>query len=254
MSSICLYTILFTIPDKEKNKYVDMFLIWLSCVVKNAGLTADDKLVILIDEKSLKMLNQNIIKLLLGKLICEHSFIICPPVTNMKEGALMRYNIFDYSQTALMYLDIDILVLKDIHRDFEDKIYIHPEGPLTDNNYGASITIDKEGRPGFSSGKFVIGSKGLRDVLFSHVNTFSEKNSDIYFTLDQPYYNEALLYISPEYLNMDTFVPPLLSINMHHYNPKTTVLLDFMGMPGDESFHWDKILSTFCLLSCGLVV
>ena len=253
MKSICLYTILFTLPDKETNKYTDMFLMWLSCIVKNAGLTRDDKFVLLADKKSLSLLSKDTFDKLIDILDCTHEIIICDPVTNIKEGMLMRYTPFDYTQDVLLYLDVDILVLKDIHFPFENKLYAQAEGLLTDDNYGASIRVDKENRLGFSSGKFAIGSKDLRDAFFKDIIEFASNDTNTYFTVDQPYFNEAILYVPRTSIDIRIFANPVVSTNMEAYNATRTVLLDFMGMPGDESFHWNKIISAFCLINCGLL-
>jgi len=253
MKSICLYTILFTLPGKETNKYADMFLMWLSCIVKNAGLMRDDKLVLLADKKSLDLLSEDALDTLMNTLDCQHQIILCDPVTNIKEGMLLRFKPFEYTQDVLMYLDVDILVLKDIHLPFGNKLYLHAEGLLTDDNYGASITINKENRVGFSSGKFAIGSKELRDTLFKDVIEFANSDTNIYFTVDQPYFNEAILYVNRTDIDIGIFISPVVSTNREKYNATRTVLIDFMGMPGDESIHWNKIISAFCLISCGIL-
>jgi len=253
MGSICLYTILFTLPDKETNKYTDMFLMWLSCLVKNAGLTSEDKLVLLADKKSLKLINEDTLDILMNALECRHEIIVCDPVTNIKEGMLLRFNTFEYTQDVLMYLDVDILVLKNIHLPFGNKLYVQAEGLLTDDNYGASITINKENRAGFSSGKFAIGSKEIRDTLFKDVLEFATKDTNTYFTVDQPYFNEAILYVPRTDIDISIFKNPIVSTNREAYNATRTVFLDCMGMPGDESLHWEKIIAAFCLISCDLL-
>ena len=73
MPSICLSCIIYTIYDKqiEENKYVTIFLLWLSQLIKVGGLTKDDMLHMYIDKRTIEYLFNNSI---FGKLLSKISF------------------------------------------------------------------------------------------------------------------------------------------------------------------------------------
>ena len=120
--SVCLYTILFTLEDKpvHKNQYIQMFLIWLSHVVKSKSLNENDSLWIIGDRYTLNYLKhetpfENITKLLL----CTCTLIEAEQPKTLMEGCMLKYNqlvrsdvILRYNYDILVYTDIDVIINK----------------------------------------------------------------------------------------------------------------------------------------------
>jgi hypothetical protein len=251
MPSLCLSCIIYTIKDKqvEENKYVQIFLIWLSQIIKAGGLDKDDILHMYIDKITLTYLFSNSI---FGSLLKKAAFAtmilgIPPPKTHL-EGMMWKYNISDYTQTIYMYLDIDILVIKPLKELIElvvpNSICVCIEGYMSNSDYGADIPSEiEEGMNGFSAGKFMVYGKDLRDCFFKKIQAFCNYDK-IYYTVDQPFFNRAILDM--ENIDVDVLVEPYVSFE---YNKKT-VLLDCAGEPGNGNVHYTKILDVLCLLNC----
>jgi hypothetical protein len=251
MHSLCLSCIIYTIHDKsvEENKYVQIFLIWLSQLIKAGGLDKDDILHMYIDKITLTYLFNNSI---FGSLLKKAPFAtmilgIEPPKTHL-EGMMWKYNISDYTQTIYMYLDIDILVIKPLKGLIDlavcDSICVCIEGYMTNPDYGADISSEiSEGMNGFSAGKFIVYGKDLRDCFFKKIQNFCNYDK-LYYTVEQPFFNRAVLDM--ENIDVDLLVDPYVSFD---YN-KDTVLLDCAGEPGNGNVHYKKIFDVFCLLNC----
>ena len=129
--TFCIYTILFTLADKEPqyNKYVNIFQIWFSQLIKTRSVK---NCVVIIDKKTLAYLktkeifNNLILPLRDFKLTL---FEFNPPKT-LIEGMSYKYSIFDYSEDFLIYTDLDVLIvnpLKSLNLPKEDKIYVHAD-------------------------------------------------------------------------------------------------------------------------------
>jgi hypothetical protein len=58
MPSVCIRTILFTPIGKSEaeNKYIEIYMLWLSQVIKRAELTSDDVIELCIDSVTLNKL------------------------------------------------------------------------------------------------------------------------------------------------------------------------------------------------------
>jgi len=256
MHSICLSCIIYTIKDKsvEENKYVDIFLLWLSQLIKVGGLGKDDKLIMYIDKQTADCLfDYSIFGTLLAKAPFQTTILGIPSPKTHLEGMMWKYNIIDYSQDIYMYLDIDILVMKSLHGLLDslvaEKIYVCIEGYMSNSDYGADIPLEEleEGMNGFSAGKFVVYGKDLRDSFFKVVQDYCRYDTR-YYTVEQPFFNRAVISMSN--IDVDTLVEPLVSINCVGYNKNSTVLLDCAGEPGNGTVHYKKIHDVFCLLNC----
>jgi hypothetical protein len=256
MPSICLSCIIYTIHDRkvEENKYIGIFLLWLSQLIKVGGLGKDDSLHMYIDKRTVEYLfKDSIFGSLLGKATFQTQiFGVEPPKTHL-EGMMWKYILSDYMQNVYMYIDIDILILKPL-KGFLDsvvpnKIYVCIEGNLIDSDYGADIISEefKKGRPGFSAGKFIIYGKDLRDSLFGTVQAICNHTKN-YYTVEQPFFNRALLDM--ENIDVKLLQGPIVSLNKIDYNKDVTILFDCAGEPGNGETHYSKIHDIFCLLNC----
>lgn len=256
MPSICLSCIIYTIYDKqiEENKYVTIFLLWLSQLIKVGGLTKDDILHMYIDKRTIEYLfNNSIFGKLLSKISFQNQiFGIEAPKTHL-EGMMWKYNHSVYTQDIYMYIDIDILIINSLHNLVEsitpNNIYVCIEGLLTNSDYGADIPLEEivDGVKGFSAGKFIVYGRELRDNFFKTIQRFCNYDK-AYYTIEQPFFNRAI--ITMENIDVDLFVSPKVVLDPDLYNKNTTVLFDCAGEPGNGELHYSKIMDIFCLLNC----
>ena len=256
MSSLCLSCILYTIHDKpvKENKYITIFLIWLSNLIKNGGLKKDDILHMYIDKRTVQYLFNDSI---FGRLIHKANFQtqifgILPPKTHL-EGMMWKYNSSEYTQDIYMYCDIDILIVNPLCGLYDtmkpNTIRICIEGLVSNPDYGADIPSGElaEGIHGFSAGKFIIRGKDSRDTLFKMINDFCnyEKN---YYTIEQPFFNRAILNMTN--IDVDVLVSPKVIVNSDVYDKHSTILFDCAGEPGNGECHYSKIIDAFCIINC----
>jgi len=256
MPSICVSCIIYTIYDKpvQENKYVEIFLIWLSQFIKAGGLGKDDMLHMYIDKKTAEYLfTDSIFGFLLNKAQFQRQIIGIPPPKTHLEGMMWKYNLSDYVQDIYMYCDIDILITKSLHGLVSsikpNTIYVCIEGYMSNSDYGADISPKdiKEDMNGFSAGKFIVSGKDLRDNLFITVKELC-KYEKKYYTIELPLFNRAIINMSN--IDVDLLISPLISINGELYNKDSTILIDCTGEPGNGEFHYSKMLDVFCLLNC----
>ena len=265
--SLCLDVILFTLKGKpvKDNKYVTIFNMWLSMCWKNAGLTHRDMLYIKMDSETYDYMKKDLVFRGLQKAApCPVQIEICPPPPTLQEGMMMRYMPINYTQDVYMYCDIDILIVKPLTSLTEamkpNTVYVHPEGHLTDPNYGAAFTEEElaefsKTNPfplGYSSGKYIIHGKGLYRDLMASVSRLFDENPKLHYTIDQPFFNKAI-HTGPYDVDQILFNRATISQNYHFYSNETTVLLDAMGIPGDGDFHLEKLIQFYILGTSGLL-
>ena len=252
--SYCVYTVLFTLSDKDpsKNMYIKIFQLWISQLIKKADVK---RCVVLADIRTIVFLSDLFIlnKYLLRKAKFKLDFMKFESPKTLLEGMIHKYTSFDYDEDYLMYCDIDVFINKplaslSIETSKSDGIYLHAEGHI--NTYAEAFTESmktnfiKPGYPGFSAGKFVIRGKSVRDLLFQKIHEFN--NSEHFYTIEQPFFNKAI-YSLLDKINIYTnyITPPKISNNCRNFDEQTTVLVDFQGQPGDGAFHLDKIIDFF---------
>jgi hypothetical protein len=177
---------------------------------------------------------------------------------------MMRYIPLEYAQDVYMYCDIDILIVKPLTSLTEamkpNTIYVHPEGPLTDPNYGAAFTGEElaelaKTHPfplGYSSGKYLIHGKELYRDLMESVSRLFDENPKLHYTIDQPFFNKAV-HTGQYTVDEALFNRATVSQNYHFYSRDTTILLDAMGIPGDGDFHLEKLIQFYILGVSGLL-
>jgi len=255
MKSICLSALLYTLKDKpvEENECVEVFTVWLSKVIENAGLTSQDALYIFIDTRTLQYMSntETILPILFTRVRCPYYFCRFDPPATALEGMMHRYDLTNYAQDVYMYTDIDILVMAPLRQlvdmTEENRIYAATEGLLVDANYGAAM-LEPPPLPGYSSGKFIITSKELHAVFCSDVKAVCDGTE--YYTLDQPYFNKVIH--SYHVNNKDgELLTKYTSLNGHGYT-KNTILLDGMGNVGNGRIHLRKMMDFLCLTAVGM--
>jgi hypothetical protein len=268
LPSVCLYTILFTIKDRKpsENEYVKMFVLWISQLLSTNALGPNDALRIYIDIETFNYLKTTIsFEELCTSFPFKLNFILLQPPPTLYEGCCWKY-IFDpasYTQDVLLYCDIDIYISSPLGPLFKDiketMLYVHPEGSITNLNYGAHFS-EKElmlfsNAPGLSAGKFAIGGKAVAERFFSLMKECITKHrpETPYYTLEQPLFNYIIYsYIHPSSINFELFQSSI-SINLNNYNKEKSVFLDCMGDPGNGAFHLEKFIHIMSLFHTGIL-
>ena len=262
MNSICLSCILYTcdnVPVKE-NQYIQVFIIWLTQIVKINALQATDILHITVDQPTYDYMQSHYtsFKSLLKNI--NHALFIEPsPKTNL-EGWMWKFIPRDYSQDVYLYLDIDIFILKPLIHLVQhmkaNQIYACCEGNMTHSNYNAAFpesvrtqfTMDDSG---YSVGKFAITSIKMRDILFKEINKICD-NTVTYYCPEQAFYNIIIYGMrDTSILNTSILRAPYISFNGYFYKKDKTILFDCAGEPGNGLKHIEKYIDILGLLATG---
>jgi hypothetical protein len=274
-----LYTNIYTLEGKDPktNKYVDMYLLWLTNLIKYATFQKTDVCVTFMDEETHKYLNVdksekfNIYQTLKRKI---EKFVIIkyPPPKTHKEGMLRKYSVdvmLEYTKpmNALkpiyMYLDIDVLIVKDIRKldvthelkDDRTSLFLRTESNAFEHSdyFGELMTDEDKGfltekklkLPGFSAGIFGWQNNiHIREFLNCILRQAIESTKEFY-TIEQPFFNAALFkYMFKENSKFSFVIMSRASIGHNvigaHLSP-TNVLVNYCGEPADESLHWSKM-------------
>jgi hypothetical protein len=262
--SLCLNCIVFTLEGKEvsKNKYVDIFLLWLANLIKFGELKRDDFIRCFIDDVTKKYLeDETIFFMLMQKLPCKLQILGIPRPKTALEGMMWKYYFVNYTQDIYMYCDIDCMTIGPIHSlvgsIHDDTIAVHCEGPIEDANYGAAFSKEQlealKGLTGFSAGKFIVRGKNTLESLFKLVNSLQLGwIGDSFYTVEQPFFNRAIYHSNQSSINFDLLNGDTISVNGNNYKKGKTILMDFMGEPGNGDFHYKKISEIFILFYSGI--
>lgn len=264
--SVFVYSILFTLEDRDvsSNTYINMYVFWLSALLKTKSLDANDALYLFIDEITFNELR--------AKTSFERIAIECPckitihlkqrPKT-LTEGFMwkfsndIKYHTSDiYKQDVLFYTDIDVLITRPFKHIFEDMaddtLYGHVEGILSNDNYGAGLAAagfdvaNKENSAGFSAGKFMLTGPVLRKTLFDQINDNYARDKTPYYTCDQIYFNNSIYYLShKQQINVDCVTLKSWQYVHRQQLPKDVFLIDCCGIPGDKELHLVKVMDTY---------
>ncbi len=254
--------ILFTLlgKDASENKYVEVFLLWLSQLIKSADLGQQDTLEIICDQPTIQYMQKTPFPQLMGVLSCKKNFYQLPQPRTLLEGCMWKYMPFEYSEDIFFYCDIDILIIKPLVLLFKDMsqntLFAHIEGTLVNPNYNSDFpkgSFSPE-ENGYSAGKFIITGKELRNRFFTYIQTLHRQNPDApYFCLEQPFYNRAIYDLKGTYaLNMSLFNDETVCKNNSGYSKQKCILFDCNGIPGDDVRHLRKISYAISLLYCGI--
>lgn len=275
-----LYTNIYTLEGSEPktNKYVDMYLLWLTNIIKYANLQKTDSCMTFMDEQTYTYLNmdntdKNTLFQLLKKQINNFIIIKYPVPKTHKEGMLRKYGVdmilehtkpIESQHPIYMYLDIDVLIVRDIRTlilqndnisNPNTKLFLRDEQQSIDhpNYYGNLITeADKQlikdhniKLPGFSAGIFGWQNNSSIKQFFNHLLHLALESDKEFYTIEQPFFNAALFH-SMFYSSIKfTFVVMSQSqiaqnvIGAHVY--PSCVLVNYCGEPGDQVLHWNKM-------------
>ena len=263
--SLCLHCNLFTVKGTpiNENKYVSIFVMWLSAAFQYGGLCASDQIYLTIDANTFEYLKTYtaFCGLMNMNRTCPVQLSLYPSPSTLREGMAMRYKKLKYTQDVYMYCDIDILIIKPLRPLYEslpaNTIGVHAEGLLSDDNYGAALSAEEKAMipavfPGFSSGKFIVRGKELYDQLMDIILMLHAHHVSSYYTIDQPYFNKAV-YILVKDPNQLSVIPPTSISPNGHFFSEECILLDSMGIPGDGEVHYHKMLGYYILLQSNVL-
>ena len=234
-----------------------MFLIWFAQFIK---VRTASSIILLVDTRTFEYLKNTPFPILFNKIECNISIIQFPVPKTHLDGMKMKYTKFDYNEEYLMYLDIDIFVLKPLiglMDDLSKGVYIHREcmNEKDIEQHGYLDALNEEEKQliktygiefGASAGKFIIKSKESRDVLFQEIHTFIENNPNTtYYSVEQPIFNRVILCLGSE-LNIGFLNNTYISTNFHNMS-NDTILIDLNGEPGNGRNHLYKMIEGLIL-------
>ncbi len=275
MKPIVLYTNIFTLENTKfsDNKYIDMFYFWLHNVVYYAELQPSDIVIVMIDNATFDYMKTNhTLSLFISKL--NINFCIYPQPKTLKEGMLNRYHIqhilnisksIENDNPYYLYLDVDVLVIKNIRKIFSgipenipSSIFIKEESNIMDNNYLGEIISESDELiqlhkdhisklQGVSSGIFAWTNSPNILNFFQQLLHKTENDHKQYYTIDQPFFNYTIinnLFKTNKEFNFLRFNNTYIAHNiLGLHKDKNFVLVNLCGEPGRHDVHWNKIIS-----------
>ena len=264
---LTVYTNLFTLKDTlmTENRYIEMLGIWYLFLKSHGGLVDGDSIIIQIDKATYEFMKGT------GEVddfFNEVEIATFNQPTKPIEGMNARYVLAEKLQQQApnrmyLYLDLDVLVCRPLRQLYDDVMiqnrllytteeniigyakdilsinYLADRIPLTDIQ-----RADLSGTGGIGSGCF-----GWHNVdpsfnlFFTDIIDKINASPLTYYTLDQPFFNEAVMRkkFDNEWsiYHIDS---KLVGINEHIRPDIPYVLMNYSGDPGNGQFHIDKIL------------
>ena len=255
-----VYSLLFTLEGKDpsKNKYIDMFYIWLTFLLKYGGLTEKDKLCLLCDDITLEEINSyDTLASIIEKTHVEFEIHSIPRPKTISEGICSRY-ICMAENEYILFLDLDILVLKDLSTFFEsipqdsEYMLVMPEGKVLDSMYGGEVierNTHTETHHGYTAGWFVYKWGPNVKKVFENIKKGCLENIDKpFYTIDQPFFNKEIYNTkynkNNNLLKIYTMDDECMENNTYNtIQLQNAVFVNYCGEPGDGDMHYRKVLS-----------
>lgn len=267
----CIYTNVFTLSSKDpsSNKYIEMFFLWFLFLKKFGGLSAIDEIHVAMDTRTHQSIQENPDYSSYIQHI--HIHLYEPPRT-LLEGMKQKYVYAERFQrmspdVQYLYLDVDVLVYKPLalliaSESIQNHIHIATEeaiqsfaGNLLGSNYLADRVqligdeeIEFQTRAGISAGLFGWHheSPDFADV-FQTLSKKIESETVKYYTIEQPFFNEAIVLYMREGKPIYTIPYEKVGYNIiiGVENNLQVVLVNFAGEPGDETIHYKKLVQAY---------
>lgn len=235
--SIVFYYNCFSVGDPEANPYVNCLILSIKSLIRSGTYQNGDKLVILTDPGTAKVLSG--FSCLRGA-----SLLVMEQTHDVFNGVLNRYAILQKLNipkgVRCIYLDCDLLFIKKWNPTFTKHWMAVPEGKPGDSNYCGDYSLEKM-EAGCSSTLFgfIVSNEAKAILDATYYN--AKRRGESFYTLDQPYYNQALNCRTDLWAY---FPGDMLSFN-GHTNKETAVILNLCGDPGDGKLHFRKMLDCF---------
>jgi len=267
MPSLCLSCVLFTLEDKpvEENKYIDMFNLFFSQVLKSAELKKCDAFTLFIDKRTFEYIKANDKTMLFMPndiIPFQVKIYIFKPPKTILEGMMKKYKITTYEQDIYMYCDIDIFIRKPLSNLTDhmkpNTIYINNENMsrIPYDTYHANMPKDfvmTPDTPNVSAGKFAIYGKELYQDFFTKINNkcdYTIKHN----TIEQPFFNHVILdNLTTMPFDLKLINNQIVSFNSMNFNKDITIFFDCAGDAGNGELHYKKMLEIFLLLHCNFI-
>ena len=233
------FSVLFTLDgrDSKENLYVHMLLLLFKSMQYKSTFSGRDSFYIMTDSDTAPLIPSSF------------KIVIMPKPKTVLEGISWRYEFFDHIQYSedetYQFLDLDMLNSKPFLLNLTpDTIAVFPEGSADDSNYTGDMGhLD---HPGLSAGFWAIrpGPRTLK-LLMDIRHLIQVNIGKNFYTVEQPMFNQAIKGGLPYIVY---FSPTTLSFN-GHTNKGTAHWLNMCGVPGDDRFHFDKMLRMFLTLA-----
>ena len=254
-----VYTVLFTLVGKDPadNRYVEMFYIWLTHLLKNGGLVEGDKICVLIDSPTIDFINADAnIGFILNTCRLPIEFWLVNQPSTPSEGMVQKYNIEEVPaivSDCSLYLDLDIVVkapLTPVRNLIPDTIAVVNEGNIYSDDYGGKVLPKepgKEGYPGFSAALFAFSAGETVREFMRRVKGDCLAQDPPFYTVEQPFFNKYMYEI---FINKERpfYIIPKKIVSNNDMTPSDSVVfVNYCGDPGNGPRHIVKMIVGMCL-------
>ena len=267
---LTVYTNLFTVAGRKpsENQYITMMGIWYQFLKKHGGLRKEDSILINMDKATYEFIKGT------GEVddfLKEIEITTFQPPTEVIEGMAARYALASVLQKnapgrMYLYLDLDVLVcrpLRGLYDDVmiqnrlayvtEEKIVSYAMDILSESYLADRISLtetqraDLSGTGGIGSGTF--GWQSLDpdfSKFFTDIVDKMRTSETVYYTLDQPFFNEAVMLkkFDNEWsvYHIDS---SLIGINEEIQPGNPYILMNYSGDPANGQLHSDKLIHAY---------
>ena len=254
-----VYTVLFTLVGKDpaENRFVEMFYIWRTYLLKNGGLGPTDKISIILDKPTIDFINSEfILKHILNLCKVPIDFWLIPQPRTLSEGMVHKYSLEEIPaivSECSLYIDLDITVvssLRPMREVIPDTIAVVIEGNLNNDDYGGKLIQReerKEGYPGFSAAIFVFSAGEYVKNFMRRVKGDCLAQDPPFYTVEQPFFNK---YLYEMFINGDRnfYILPEKYVATNDITRSDSVIfVNYCGDPGNGSKHICKMIVGMCV-------
>jgi hypothetical protein len=267
---LTVYTNLFTLAGRAPvdNKYIEMLGIWYQFLIRHGGLIEGDSIIIQIDRVTYDFIKNT------GEVDDFFNYIevsVYDQPTTPLEGMSARYKLAATLQEAApnrmyLHLDLDVLVCRPLRQLYDDimiqnrllytteeKVLGYAKDILSDNYLADRIPLTDSQRTDLSgTGGIGAGTFGWHNTDPSFSTFFTEITKKItesttsYYTVDQPFFNEAVLlkkfdnewsvfHIDSNLVGINEVIRPFIPY----------VLMNYSGDPGNGQLHSEKLIEAY---------
>ena len=264
--SVCLYTILFTLDHVpcHKNKYIDIFIVWFTFLIKSKSLKENDMLVIIIDKYTIQYIESlESFKNILKSAFFMIKYIKVRQPKTVMEGCMWKYNVLDertlklFNKDIYMYMDTDVLI-NNSFRIITDQM--KPNSICVNETTSPHFHYYFEGIPqneidiffksnirGITAGHFAFYGNSMMLEVFNKIIEYNKVETK-FETLEQPFFNRAIF----NYYVIEKKIDVLHSINSFTIDYSlpinfNSILIDCCGDPGNDLEHYEKVVNVLLM-------
>ena len=239
-----IFTVLFTVQGKSvaDNKYIKMAVIMIkSLFMTGTWNLFTDKLFVMADRETWDAFVGHWDGLI------QFTHICIPRPATLLEGITRRYQFFrlDNEDVTTLYLDVDFICRKKFSVSLPpDTMAVYPEGGSEDPNYCGEGGWAKLDHPGLSAGFWLCRPGPTTRALMDEIVASIAREPRKFYTVEQPYFNAAITKKTPK-----VYIPSeMISFNGHG-NLAAAHFINFAGEPGDDAFHYSKMIQIEAFLA-----